>query len=70
MKHPDTSCDCSAMAGPLALRWRCPVCGRTAIIKVAALTTVCDGDTIRAETPRPSGEISDQAQAEAWLGRS
>jgi hypothetical protein len=70
MKHPDASCDCGQAVNPLALRWRCPVCGRTAIIKVAALTTVCDGDTIRAETPRPGGGISDQAQEVAWLGRS
>jgi len=29
--------DAVAMAGPLSLRWRCPDCGRTATIKVAAL---------------------------------
>jgi hypothetical protein len=47
MKHPKTSCECSAMAGPLSLRWRCAACGRTATIKVAALATACDGDTMR-----------------------
>jgi predicted RNA-binding Zn-ribbon protein involved in translation (DUF1610 family) len=48
MKHHDTSCDCDpAAASPLALRWRCPVCGKTAIMKVSTLATVCDGATIR-----------------------
>ena len=36
MKHSDARCDCgSAAASPLALRWRCPVCGKTAIMKVS-----------------------------------
>jgi hypothetical protein len=48
MKHPDARCDCgSAAASPLALRWRCPVCGKTAIMKVSTLAADCDGDTIR-----------------------
>jgi hypothetical protein len=48
MKHPDARCDCgSAAASPLALRWRCPVCGKTAIKKVSTLAADCDGDTIR-----------------------
>jgi hypothetical protein len=47
MKHPKTSCECSAMAGPLSLRWRCPACGRTATIKVSALAADCDGDMMR-----------------------
>ena len=51
MKHPDTSCDCAAAATPLALRWRCLVCGKTAIVKVSILATVCDGDTIRKVEP-------------------
>jgi hypothetical protein len=52
MKHPDTHCDCgSAAASPLALRWRCPVCGKTAIMKVSTLAADCDGDTIRTVGP-------------------
>jgi hypothetical protein len=48
MKHPNARCDCgSAAASPLALRWRCPVCGKTAIMKVSTLAADCDGDTIR-----------------------
>jgi hypothetical protein len=48
MKHPDARCDCaSTAASPLALRWRCPVCGKTAIMKVSTLAADCDGDTIR-----------------------
>jgi hypothetical protein len=48
MKHPDARCDCgAAAASPLALRWRCPVCGKTAIMKVSTLAEDCDGDTIR-----------------------
>ena len=48
MKHPDAHCDCGATAAsPLALRWRCPVCGKTAIIKVSTLAADCDGDTIK-----------------------
>jgi predicted RNA-binding Zn-ribbon protein involved in translation (DUF1610 family) len=51
MKHPDTSCDCATAATPLALRWRCPSCGKTAIMKVSTLCTVCDGDRIRKVEP-------------------
>ena len=51
MKHPDSSCDCAAPASPLTLRWRCPVCGKTAIIHVSTLASVCDGDTIRKVEP-------------------
>jgi hypothetical protein len=48
MKHPDAHCDCGPMAAsPLALRWRCPVCGKTAIMKVSILAADYDGDTIR-----------------------
>ena len=48
MKHPDARCDCDpAAASPLALRWRCPVCGKTAIMKMSTLAAVCDGDRIR-----------------------
>jgi hypothetical protein len=51
MKHPDRSCDCAAAVSPLALRWGCYVCGKTAIMKVSTLATVCDGDTIRKVEP-------------------
>jgi hypothetical protein len=37
MKHPDAHCDCAAAATALALRWRCSVCGKTAIMKVSFL---------------------------------
>jgi hypothetical protein len=56
MKHPDAHCDCPAAATPLAFRWRCPVCGKTAIMKISTLATVCDSDTIRRiepEVPAP-----------------
>ena len=35
----------------MALRWRCPGCGRTAIMKVSIRGAVCDGDTIRKAEP-------------------
>jgi predicted RNA-binding Zn-ribbon protein involved in translation (DUF1610 family) len=47
MKHPETHCTCTLSAGPLALRWRCPTCGKSAIVKVAIIATVCDGENIR-----------------------
>jgi hypothetical protein len=51
MKHPDSNCDCTAAASPLALRWGCSVCGRTAIMKASILAAICDGDTIRRVEP-------------------
>jgi hypothetical protein len=51
MKHPDSNCDCTAAASPLALRWGCSVCGKTAIMKVSTLAAICDGDTIRNVEP-------------------
>ena len=52
MKHPDTSCDCdSAAAGALALRWRCPVCGKAAIMRVSTLAAICDDEAIRKVEP-------------------
>jgi hypothetical protein len=51
MKHPDTSCDCAVAASPLTLRWRCPVCGKTAIMHVSKLGAGCDGETIRKVEP-------------------
>jgi len=47
MKHPYTSCDCAAPVSPLALRWRCPECGKTAILHVSKLGAGCDGNAIR-----------------------
>jgi len=51
MKHPAKGCDCAVSASALALRWRCPVCGKTAIMKVSTLAAVCDGDTLRKGGP-------------------
>jgi hypothetical protein len=51
MKHPGSNCDCIATASPLALRWRCSVCGRTAIMKLSTLAAICDGDTMRKVEP-------------------
>jgi AbiV family abortive infection protein len=51
MKHPETHCHCPGSATPLALRWRCPVCGKTTIMKMSTLAAVCDGDTIRKVEP-------------------
>jgi hypothetical protein len=47
MKHSDANCDCGQAATSLALRWRCPVCGRTAIMKMSCVAVVCDGNTMR-----------------------
>jgi len=52
MQHPDTQCDCgSAAASPLALRWCCPACGKTSIMKVSTLAANCDGHEIRKVEP-------------------
>jgi hypothetical protein len=51
MKHPDTSCNCVTAASPLALRWRCSICDKIAILKVSTLAAVCNGDTIRKVEP-------------------
>jgi len=51
MDHTDTSCQCGAAVSQLALRWRCPVCGKTAIVKVSTVAAICDGDTIRKVEP-------------------
>ena len=58
MKHPDTSCDCAAAASALAVRWRCPACGKTAIMKISTFAAVCGGDTIRKVEPEPSSPQS------------
>jgi hypothetical protein len=46
MKHSETSCECSAMAGPLSLRCVVLPVDGLATIKVAALATACDGNTM------------------------
>jgi hypothetical protein len=51
MKHPHKGCDCAVSASALALRWRCPACGKTAIMKVSTLAAVCDGETLRKGGP-------------------
>jgi hypothetical protein len=58
MKHPDASCDCAAPASALAVRWRCPVCGKTAIMKISTLAAVCSGDTIRRAEPEVASHQS------------
>jgi hypothetical protein len=58
MKHPDTSCDCSAAASALASRWRCPVCGKTAIMRISTLAAVCGGDAIRKVEPEVASHQS------------
>jgi hypothetical protein len=60
MKHPDSSCHSTVTASPLALCWGCPVCGRTAIIKVSILAAICDGDTIRGVEPEVVSHQSTQ----------
>jgi hypothetical protein len=56
MKHPEVYCDCPSSAGPLTLRWRCPDCGKTAIMRVTTLATVCDGETVRKVEPQPEAK--------------
>jgi hypothetical protein len=43
-------------ASPLALRWRCSVCGTSAIMKISTLAAVCDGERIRKVEPHGDGE--------------
>ena len=47
MKHPETHCDCPSSATPLALRWRCPDCGKSAIMRALA--------TVGKVEPQPKG---------------
>jgi predicted RNA-binding Zn-ribbon protein involved in translation (DUF1610 family) len=56
MKHSETHCHCATAAGPLALRWRCPDCGKSAIMKVSTLATVCDGESLRKVEPEGARE--------------
>ena len=66
MKHPDTRCDCDPVAAsPLALRWRCPVCGKTAIMKVSTLAAGCDGDMIRQVEPEVVSHQSSQDHSQS-----
>ena len=47
MKHPEAHCHCATFASPLCLRWRCPDCGKGAIMKVSTVACVCDGESLR-----------------------
>ena len=51
MKHPATSCNCVSAVNPLALRWRCSVCGKTEIMNISNVAAVCDGGAIRKVEP-------------------
>jgi hypothetical protein len=51
MKHPETQCHCTVSATSLALRWRCPVCGKGATMKISTPAAVCDGESFRKEEP-------------------
>ena len=63
MKHPETHCDCGELASPLTLRWRCSVCGQSAIMHVSKLAAVCDGESFRKGEPR--GNATQDARANA-----
>src|SRR5262249_61484000 len=72
MKHPDTSCGCGQGATPLALRWRCPGCGRTAIMKLSTRGAVCDGVTIRKAEPEvleDHGRSEERRVGKEWRSR-
>jgi hypothetical protein len=56
MKHPVAHCHCPTAAAPLALRWRCPDCGKSAVMKVSTLATVCDGESLRKMEPDEARE--------------
>jgi predicted RNA-binding Zn-ribbon protein involved in translation (DUF1610 family) len=48
MNHANMRCDCEPKAAsPLALRWRCPTCGNTAIMRVSTMAARCDGDVLK-----------------------
>jgi len=49
MKHPATSCNCVLAVNPLALRWRCSVCGKTEIMNISNVAVNCDGKIRRVE---------------------
>jgi hypothetical protein len=55
MKHSVTSCSCVTAANPLALRWRCSVCGKTEIMNISIVAAVCDGEIRRVEPEVTSG---------------
>jgi hypothetical protein len=54
-------------ATPLALRWRWPVCGKTAIMRVTTLATVCDGETVRKVEPQPEAYVAGLVTASTYL---
>ena len=49
MKHPAASCKCVLAVNPLALRWRCSVCGKTEIMNISNVAANCDGEIRRVE---------------------
>jgi len=49
MKHPATSCNCVSAVNPLALQWRCSVCGKTEIMNISNVAANCDGEIRRVE---------------------
>ena len=51
MKHRETHCDCGEMVSPLSNRWRCSVCGKSAIMHVAIFAAVCDGESFKKREP-------------------
>jgi hypothetical protein len=55
MKHPESHCHCAELATPLTLRWRCSVCGKSAMMKVSTVATVCDGESVRIVEPQEGG---------------
>jgi len=61
MKHPETHCDCGEMLNPLTLRWRCSVCGKSAIMRVSILAAVCDGESFRKGEPQGNATTREQA---------
>jgi hypothetical protein len=54
MKHPEAQCDCGEAATPLTIRWRCSVCGKSAMMRVSILAAVCDGESFRKGEPQPT----------------
>ena len=58
MQHPVASWNCVAAVNPLALRWRCSVCGKTEIMNISFVAAVCDGAIRRVESEVVSHHIT------------
>jgi hypothetical protein len=67
MKHPETRCDCAEAVNPLALRWRCPVCGESRTMRVSTLAAVCDSESIRKGEPQGNATKREQLWSKAGL---